>query len=422
MTVALRVVQVAVHLVIALGRMAVVALVTRRRAAPAAEVARLLERLGGAFLKAGQLLATRVDVVGETLAAELGRLHDHVAPMSAKDALLTARRSFARPPDEMLAALARPPIASGSIACVYRMTWQGRDLAVKVRRPGVARVFAADTAVVGGLARFAARIPRLARLPLTDIVGQLGEALRGQLDFDRETRHLHRLRADLADVAGVIVPEAVDELTAGGVITMTFVEGLTKEPGDRAAVERGVTTLVRAVYHMLFVRGFIHVDLHQGNAYIRAGGEVVVLDAGFMFPLSEMARTSFTRFFGGMIKGDGESCARILLASARGVADGADVAGFQREVADLVNRSSGAVAQDFELGPFAVRLFDLQRSHAVFAEPEFVFPLLCLLALEGTVRRLHPLMDFQMEAAPYVMQGLLTGALTASEAPENMTI
>ncbi|WP_062436743.1 ABC1 kinase family protein [Herbidospora daliensis] len=416
MTVAIRLVQVGFHVLIGL------ALVAWRRPTRAAEVARLLERLGGAFLKAGQLLATRVDVVGETLAAELGRLHDKVEPMPSRHALLAARQAFADPPSEMLAALARPPIASGSIACVYRMTWQGRDLAVKVRRPDVIRRFAADTAIVSGFARLAARVPRLARLPMTDIVGQLGEALRGQLDFAQETRYLHRLRADLADVDGVVVPEPVDELTAGGVITMTFAEGLTKEPGDPESTERGVTTLVRAVYHMLFVRGFIHVDLHQGNAYIRPGGEVVILDAGFMFPLSEMARTSFTRFFGGMIKGDGEFCARILLASARGVAEGADVAGFQREVADLVNRSSGAVAQDFELGPFAVRLFDLQRGHAVFAEPEFVFPLLCLLALEGTVRRLHPLMDFQIEAAPYVMQGLLTGALTASEAPENMTI
>ncbi|MEU8206439.1 AarF/ABC1/UbiB kinase family protein [Streptosporangium sp. NPDC049046] len=422
MTVAVRLLQVAVHVTTAIARMAVVAVAVRRRAALAREVARLLERLGGAFLKTGQLLATRVDVVGEVLAAELGRLHDHVAPMPARQALSAARRAFAEPPAEMLTALAGPPIASGSIACVYRMTWKGRDLAVKVRRPEVVRSFAADTAIVSGLARLASRVPRFARLPLTDIVGQMGDALRGQLDFAQEARYLRRLREDLADVDGVVVPEPVDELTAGGVITMTFAEDLAGQPGDRASVERGVTTLVRAVYHMLFVRGFIHVDLHQGNAYIRPGGEVVVLDAGFMFPLSEMARTRFTQFFAGMIKGDGELCARILLASARGVANGADVTGFQREVAELVNRSSGAVAKDFELGPFAVRLFDLQREYAVFAEPEFVFPLLCLLALEGTVRRLHPLMDFQIEAAPYVMHGLLMAPLTASGTPENIAI
>ncbi|GGK76563.1 hypothetical protein Ppa06_39160 [Planomonospora parontospora subsp. parontospora] len=383
----------------------------------AAEAARLPERLGGAFLKAGQLLATRVDLVGEQMAEALGRLHDRVEPMSSSQALRAAQSAFDELPLGFRRALTRPPVASGSIACVYRVDLDGGPAAIKVRRPDIARTFAADIAMFRFMARIAERVPALRRVPLADIAGQMGDCLIGQLDFSREAVNLRRLRSVLAEVPGTVVPEPYAAACADGVVTMEFIDGLDRSLIGRLpseAREAGVAALVRAVYHMLFVEGFIHVDLHQGNVYFRRDGKVVILDAGFVFRMSDMARTSFTRFFAGMIQGDGESCAEILLSTVRRVEKNADVGRFRSDVAGLVVRNAGALARDFDLAAFAVQLFELQRRHRLFAEPEFVFPLLCLLSLEGTVRRFHPAMDFQLEAAPYVMQGLLTDALEAS--------
>ncbi|MEV4060363.1 ABC1 kinase family protein [Nonomuraea dietziae] len=408
-----RVLHVTLTVAMAVPRLLIVALSGRRRdrrARYSREVAGLIERLGGAFLKAGQLLATRADLVGAELAEALGRLHDEVKPMSTRQALLTVTAAYEAIPAGIAAAVRTSPVASGSIACVYRARYDGTDVAVKVRRPDVARRFAADIAIVGFLASAAARLPMLRRLPLVEIVDQVGMSLVAQMDFSREVEHLRRLHADLADLPDIVVPVVLDELSSGGVIAMEYVHGLDRTAADKLPAETkkaGVSRLVKAVYHMLFVDGFIHVDLHQGNVYFRADGTVVILDAGFMFQLSDMARTRFTQFFAGMIRGDGEFCADILLSTVRHVENGADVSVFKRDVTELVVRSAGAVAKDFELAAFSVELFDLQRRNRLFAEPEFVFPLLCLLSLEGAVRRLHPLMDFQLEAAPHVMHGLL---------------
>ncbi|MEU6038430.1 AarF/UbiB family protein [Actinomadura sp. NPDC047616] len=382
----------------------------RRERRGAEELARVLERLGGAFLKAGQFLGARPDLVGETVADALGRLQDDVAPMTARQAVRAVRAGLPGAPPELAAACAAPPVASGSIACVYRAWVGGRAVAVKVRRPGVGDALAADMALLRGAAAAAGRLPFLRRVPLAEIAARVAQALTGQLDFAAEAANLRRLRADLADVPGVVVPDVVPELCGDGVITMEFVEGLDR--GAECALTRGerreaVTRLVRAVYRMLFVTGRVHADLHQGNVYLVRGGGVVLLDAGFVVALSASARRRFTEFFGGMIRGDGELCARALLASVRRVEPGADLGAFRRRVADLVERAEGRTAAEFDLPAFCLELFDLQRRYRLFAEPEFVFPMLCLLAAEGAVRRHHPTLDFQMEAAPYAMQGLL---------------
>jgi ubiquinone biosynthesis protein len=395
-----------------LARLMLIMLTSRRHRGEraAAEFARLLERLAGAFVKAGQLLATRVDLVGETLAGALGRLHDSVEPMNSEEALRTARTGLGRVPTAFVRGLRRPPAASGSIACVYRAELDGRAVAVKVRRPNAEALITADMALMRRIANLAARLPAFRGLPLVEIVEQIADSLVSQLDFTAEAASLRRLHDNLASTPGVVIPEVIPELCGEGIITMEFIEGLGRTSIDSLpeGVRRAeVATLVRAVYRMLFVEGLIHVDLHQGNVYFMPDGRVVVLDAGFVFQMSPMAHRKFTEFFGGMIRGDGEACADILLSTVRRVGTGADVRWFRAGVAELVTRNAGVAVEDFNLPSFCVALFDLQRRHGLYAEPEFVFPLLCLLTLEGTIQRYHPQFDFQMEAAPYVMHGLL---------------
>ncbi|WP_433334789.1 ABC1 kinase family protein [Spirillospora sp. CA-294931] len=395
------------------GRMAAIVITTRRseRAGRlSAELVRMIERLGGAFIKTGQIVATRVDLVGPTVAGELNRLHDHVAPMTANEAVTAVRHALGPLPDAIADALADPPVASGSVASVYRVRLADRTVALKVRRPDVGRAIAADLAVIGWLARAVTRVPAFRRVPIIEITDQIGRCLIGQLDFAAEASNLERMRDHLAAVPGTYVPAVIPELCGDGVIAMEFVDGLTHasiEELPEPVREAEVTVLVRAVYHLLFAAGFVHVDLHQGNTYFQPDGTVVLLDAGFTYNLSREASRSFTEFFGGMIEGEGEACADILYATVRGNTSSAASAEFRDGVADLVKRNTGSRVQDFNLSRFCVELFDLQRRSGLFAEPEFVFPMLCLLSLEGLVKKHQPMMDFQIEAAPYVMQSLL---------------
>ncbi|MGI5201870.1 ABC1 kinase family protein [Spirillospora sp. CA-108201] len=381
----------------------------------AAELARLMERLGGAFVKAGQILGTRVDLVGETVAAALGRLHDSVEPMAPAEALRTIRAGLGPIPPEFVRAVGGPSVAGGSIACVYRAERGDGVVAVKVRRPGAGAAIAADMAVLRAVAGVAARLPAFRRVPFMEIVEQVGDCVMAQLDFGAEAANLRRLREDLAEVPGVVVPRTVPELSGDGVITMEFIEGLDRgsiEDVPARVREAQITSLVHAVYRMLFVEGFIHIDLHQGNTYFKPDGTVVLLDAGLVFRMSAGARERFTGFFAGMIRGDGEVCADILLTTVRRTEPGTDIAAFRADIADLVERNVGMVARDFDLPAFCLDLFDLQRRHRLYAEPEFVFPMLCLLTLQGVVKRYHPMMDFQLEAAPFVMHGLLAASGT----------
>ena len=396
------------------ARMAAVA-VTRRGPARAdrlaAELTWLLERLGGAFVKVGQLGGTRVDLVGPAVAAALSRLHDDVRPMTAADALAVVRRALPEHAAALAPALARPPVASGSIASVYRAELGGRVLALKVRRPEIGPALGADLAVLRAVARTGAALPGLRRVPMREIVDQVGGCLADQLDFAAEAGKLRELGRLLAGEPGMVVPAPVPELSGDGVLAMEFVDGLAhgsarQLPSDLR--EDQVARLVRAVYRLLFVAGFVHVDLHQGNTYFRPDGTVVVLDAGFTFRLSLTARLRFTQFFGGMVRGDGESCAEVLLRTVRGVAAGADTTPFRRDVAELVVRNAGVAVRDFDLPAFCLELFNLQRRHGLYAAPEFVFPMLSLISLDGLVKEHHPDMDFQIEAAPFVMQSLLS--------------
>ncbi|WP_301176220.1 ABC1 kinase family protein [Actinomadura geliboluensis] len=376
----------------------------------AAEVARLLERLGGTFVKAGQLLGTRTDLVGTRLAAALGRLHDDIEPAPAAAVLAEARAGLGALPGPLAEALARPPVAGGSIAAVYRAELDGRVLAVKVRRPGVREAVAGDLAILDRLARAAVRLPALRRLPLVEMVGQLGALLLAQVDFEAEAANLRRLRNALDGTPGVLVPEPVAELCGGGVITMEYVPGLDRAAAAALPAEtrRAQTTaLVRAVYRLLFVEGLVHIDLHHGNVYFRADGSVVLLDAGLVFRMSDAARRDLTDFFAAMARGDGEGCAAILLSTVRGAAPDADLAGFRSRVAALVARNAGAPAGAFRLSAFCYELFALQRDCRLHAEPEFALPMLSLLSLEGTVQANHPGLDFQLEAAPYAWEGLI---------------
>jgi ubiquinone biosynthesis protein len=158
---------------------------------------------------------------------------------------------------------------------------------------------------------------------------------------------------------------------------------------------------------MLFLDGFVHCDLHPGNVYPMPDGSVVIVDAGFSRRLSETARRGFASFFYQMSRGNGAACADIVLSTARAAAPAADAGGLRAGIAALVERNHGVPVAEFDLVGFAVRLFTLQRAHGFHADPQFVFPILSLIVLEGTLRGVCPEVDFQIEALPFVLRGLM---------------
>lgn len=382
----------------------------------------LTARSGPAFVKAAQLLATRVDVLPPRMCAALGRLHDNVRPQpltSVAEGAIGNGLVVERDAD----GVARP-VAAGSIACVHRATApDGRTVAVKIRRPRVARQLAVDLELMRRGTRFASRLPWLRDLPAVAIVDQMTWAIHGQLDFAQEARHLEEFRTNLAEETNLRVPEVYSELCGDGVLAMEFIDGLQRHRPEEFPAElgeRAVRSTLHAIYRMLFVDGLVHCDLHPGNLYFLPSGEVVLVDVGFTVRLNDATRTSFAHFFLQMSMGNGEGCARTVLSTAT-PGPHTDTDGFVRELAALVKANSGVAAADFDLVSFAASLFALQRRYGLYAAPEFVFPLLSLLVLEGTVRAFAPQVDFQEEARPYLMMGLFGATIERSPVAQKVS-
>jgi ubiquinone biosynthesis protein len=386
------------------------------RGAPAAwrhvyrRLAVLLMLLGPTFVKAGQVLGSRRDVLPAALCEQLSVLQDSVRPMDPERTRRALAEAYGSGWPDAFAEVEHRPVASGSVACVYRARLHdGREVALKLRRPGVEQVMSLDLALIRFGAGLVARLPVMRGVPVTDVVGNMCTAVHGQMDFAREAGSLRRLRENLSVVPRVWVPRVYDELSRPRCIVMEFIPDLDVDTARHctvAARRRFAASGLTAIYQMLFVDGFVHCDMHPGNLYFTRRAQVVVLDAGFSVQLSERLRRLFAEFFMNMSIGNGRNCAEIVIQSATGLRDDADAEGFLVRMSALVERSHRLPAKQFSLMAFATEMFDLQRRHGVHAAPELIFPLLSLLVIEGTVRELDPDVDFQQVAQPVLMRGL----------------
>ncbi|KUO16456.1 hypothetical protein AQJ91_35705 [Streptomyces dysideae] len=304
----------------------------------------------------------------------------------------------------------RSAIAGGSIACVYRATLvDGTPVAVKLRRPGLRHAMEADFALLESGARWLERLPPLSKVPARRIVRQLGSALLRQLDLAQEGEALAALRANLAEFRFLRIPAPIPGTSGPGALVMEYIEPLDRfAPGDFTNEDRRqiVRNVLQSVYRMLFIDGLVHCDMHPGNLYLAADGLVVLLDAGFVVPLEPKVRLLFARFFMHLSLGRATEAAETVLESAEHIPPDCDTDGFRAEITALVKETYGRTAGQFRLAPFATRLFDIQRRHGVAAAPEFVFPLMSLLVLEGMINDFDVDVDFQGEAIPTLLVAL----------------
>ncbi|WP_439658235.1 ABC1 kinase family protein [Lentzea sp. HUAS TT2] len=371
----------------------------RRRTARAAT--RVVQALGPAFVKVGQLVASRRDLLPAEVITELAVLTESVRTVSPRQS-----RAALRKWEPHLREVDHRPVAAGSIACVYRgRRHDGREVALKIRRPGIDRAMRADLALVRGAARVLAVFLR--GVPIVEMTGHVCAAVHGQLDFTAEARSLEELRRNLSGIGAAVVPAVHQDLSTPDCVVMDYVPGLSSaatHSGDLGV--RLARDTLKVFFRMLFIDRFVHCDLHPGNLYHTAGGEVVVLDAGFCVLLPERVHRQFTEFFYHFGNGNGDRCAEVMIDSAVSVRPDADLAAFRAGVADLVGRNAHVAAKDFSMAGFTAGLFDLQRSCGLYGDARFVFPLLSILVLEGTLRDLHPELDFQAAATPYLLRAM----------------
>jgi ubiquinone biosynthesis protein len=389
-----------------------------RREPPARVLARTLERLGPTYVKLGQLLATRRDLLPAEAVTHLERLQDRLEPAPFATLPWLFREELGVELDDVFAALDPDPIASASIACVYRgVLRDGTEVAVKARRPDVARRIELDLRLIRGGARIAARLPGLPGLrglPVLAALDEFGACLRRQVDLGLEADANRRIRAALVDEPDVLVPALVERYCSESLLTMELlpVERGRRDPSRRPAL----LAALRALYRMIFVEGFVHCDLHGANLFLLPDGRAAMVDFGFTAELPTEARLQFAEFFLAMAMNDGARCTRITLDTAAYVPPQLDYRVLEAEVSALVARAAGAAVDDFRVADFVLGLFEIQRRHRIVGTTAFTMAIVSLLVFEGMAKEVAGDLDFGREAVPFVLRALASGPASADAA------
>lgn len=372
------------------------------REAAGRSTAALFERLGPTFIKIGQILSSRPDLLHPDLTRPLSTLQDRVQPGPPRDIKRSLERAFGRPVGEVFARFDSVPVACASIAQVHKaVAPDGRTIALKVKRPGAGRQIALDLAALRWLAHIFSRLPASRLLPFSELVEEVAVPLESQLNFRREAYNQRRFRHNLSGQELIRIPALADEFCTDSTIGMQFVEpvGEVSDAARRLSVIAGL----RALYRMIFFDGLVHADLHPGNLMFRPGGGLVMLDMGLVAELSPGDRADFTDFFFGLVNCEGDRCASILLLQAAYIAPRFDEARFRVDIRKLISRHSALKSREFNIAAFVGEMITIQRAHGMRGSVRFIMTVLAMAVYDGICKQYYPDCDFQAEARPFLI-------------------
>lgn len=353
----------------------------------------------------------RVDLLPIDIISALIRLRDNVRPLPYRDVENVLQTLAAFKGHVRVAGINRDPLASATIAQVHvgndRST--GQAVALKVRRPGIARLLETDVGYIRFFARGFACLPWFRRFPIREATDEICFALLRQADFVEEAKMFRRFRSLFSDNPHVCIPATIDCLCTDDVIVMEYlsehraIHDFRKE--DEVA-KTAVRTGLCALYKMIFSAGLVHCDLHAGNILGKADGTIALLDFGFVAEMTPKAQQDFAEFFLSIAFRDGKTAARIVHETALRVAENWDLLAFERDMEDLIADTAGRKAAEFQVAGFVFRLFQIQGKHGIYGSPHFTLPILSLLTYEGLIKDIYPELDFQQEAVPFVLESL----------------
>ena len=366
----------------------------------------VLERLGPTFVKAGQMLALRPDYVPLEYAEALRSLHDAVPPFAGAEAERLVAAQLGAPLTRLYADFEHEPFAAASLSQVHRATLpDGRVVAVKVQRPGIAEQVERDLALLEFLARrIEQRRPEAIAFRPTTAVAELAEYTRRELDFRREARTAERVRELFAGDERVVVPAVDPERTSARVLTMELVEGLRPAPAPelRAAgldpepiLRAGADAMVRQI----FVHGLFHADPHPGNLLLLPGNRICFLDFGMFGRLGRRERRRMGFVFWALVEGDYDGVADQLLRISE-LRSGADPDGFRTASGELVEEWFGMRSRDLSIARLLLRLLALGADHGIVFPRGLMLLARSLVNLESTASVVDPALDLATLARP----------------------
>ena len=365
------------------------------------------EQLGPTFVKLGQMLSTREDLLPPTWTTELAQLHSHVPPVPFDDLLPQIEQALGRSPFEVFGNLEREPYAAASIAQVHRAKLaSGTPVILKIRRPGIEAKIDADLKILEHLAHLVEHeIPEVRRYRPVQIVGQLRGSLERELDLAVEARNTERFARNFADDLDILVPRVYWEWTSSAMNVQEHIEGIRGNDLvaiDNAGLDRKALAArgADAVLKMILVDGFFHADPHPGNVMYLPGNRIALIDFGMVGRLSPVRRRQIVDLLAGLARHDEETMLEVLL-DWRGD-DFVDEARLATDLGEFAFDYADMQLKDLKIGVLLRRVAAILREHSIVLPVDLTLMFKALISLEGLGRQYDPEFRLIERAKPFL--------------------
>jgi ubiquinone biosynthesis protein len=369
-----------------------------------------LEELGPTFIKLGQVLSTRPDLIPVEFVAELSKLQDHVPPFPYAEVVQIIESELGAPPGDIFQHFGETPLAAASIGQVHRARLKdGEEVVVKVQRPGIRKTIEVDLEIMLHLASLMERhleefqVNRPVR-----IVEEFARILEKEIDYTIEASHIERFARQFIDDATVYVPKVFRETTTERVLTMEYIDGVKASEIDRIdeeGLDRKIITARGAdlILKQVFDHGFFHADPHPGNIFVLPGNVLCYLDFGMMGWIDRQTREDFADLVHSVTRRD-ESRAMQALLTLTQYNEEPDTRLLARDLSDFMGQHLYKPLKDLQMEKLLHQLMELISRHRLQIPPDLFLMMKALAIVEGVGLTLDP--DFEMinQAAPFIQR------------------
>ena len=376
----------------------------------AERIRQALEELGPTFVKFGQVVSTRPDLVPAPIIAELEKLQEHVPPFSGDEAVRILETEFGQPVSALFTRFETTPVAAGSLGQVHRaLHLDGRALAVKIRRPNVVQNIERDLSLMGELAILIERhLPEAEIFDPVGLVNQFARSIRRELNFAREGRTIDEFRRLFRNDATLFVPAVCWETTSEAVVTMEFVEGLRII--DRQALVAAklspaevAANGARIFMKMAFEFGFFHGDPHPGNIRILRNGVIGLIDYGMVGRLEEEKREQLADLFVAVTQGNVRGCVEQVLMIGKPFRP-IDRPLLTSDVRDFIEVYYGVPLDKINVRQLLTDFVNILIEHGIRYPADLMLLIRAIITLEGVAAELYEEFNLATHLAPFINQ------------------
>ena len=379
----------------------------------AAERMRLaLEELGPTFIKLGQILSTRPDVIPRAFVREFEKLQDNVPSFPFEEVLTQITGELGGPAEQFYAEIDPVPLAAASIAQVHRARLMtGEDVVIKVRRPGIVEVVESDISALMALAGLAERhLPGIELYDPVGIVREFARTIRREMDFSREAHTIEKFRDNFIKTPWMYFPRVYWEQTSRAILTMEYVAGV--KVSDREKLfDQGLDVKLIArrgadsFLEMVLNHGFFHGDLHPGNVLILPDNVICLLDYGIVGRLDEDLKTFLTDILSAIVKRDMDEVVSLLLF-AGDISDSLDIRALKRDLSNFIDGYYEIPLKEIEVGRMLMEFIEIITLYSIRISPDLMLLVKSLVLIEGMGRALDPGFDMVEHLRPFIVKAI----------------